>query len=441
MFKLFLLYSIIYFCRTGDYIPFVGKLSLLDTVRHELLVAVLVLMAIIFSDVAKKNLAAAFQNGAWKAFSFFVLLGFLSIPLSVWPGYAFSQFIDFFKLFLFGIMIVSCIRTEEEFNKYIVLYIICMLYVAADPLLNYLSGHFMVDHSGGVDTYRAFSNILFYRNPNVLAITLLQCLPFIYYKIAYNGFFAQKLKNGIWAAAILLIVFIVIVTGSRGGFLVLAGLAFFISYRSPYRKLAMLSGIILGIVMWSMMDPEYQHRFETITQMGESDTSAENRILGLEHGFAMLKEHPILGVGIGCYPVARWHMFHTSLWAHNLPGQLMGDLGILGTVTFVVFLFKCFKNTRETRKILLDNGAGKSLLYYQSMALDASLFGQIINGIGQHSLYLYGFYVIGAMTVVLLRVTEARLKEQKPKEVDSEKNTNHRLLFPPHTVKRSIPPA
>jgi O-antigen ligase len=235
--------------------------------------------------------------------------------------------------------------------------------------------------------------------------------------------------------------FIVIVTGSRGGFLVLAGLAFFISYRSPYRKLAMVIGIVLAVLMWSMMDPEYQHRFSTITQMGESDTSAENRILGLKHGFLMLQEHPILGVGVGCYPVARWHMFHNSLWAHNLPGQLMGDLGILGTVTFLVFLFKCFKNTRETRRILVENGMQSSLLYYQAMAMEASLFAQIINGIGQHSLYLYGFYVIGALTVVILRITELKAKEKTVEEVHSEENINHRLLFPSHTVKRRVPPA
>lgn len=252
--------------------------------------------------------------------------------------------------------------------------------------------------------YRVESPILFYRNPNVLAITLLQCLPFIYYRITYNGLFKEKAKNSILIAGAMLILFIVIITGSRGGFIVLVGLAFIISYRSHYRKLAIFSGIFMAVVIWSMMSEDFQQRYSTITELGASDKSASDRILGLKHGFMMLLDRPILGVGVGCYPIARWRMFESALWAHNLPGQLMGDLGLLGTITFVVFLFKSYKNTRETRKILVENNMQNSLIYYQVMALEASMFAQIINGIAQHSLYLFGFYVTGTLMIVVLRI-------------------------------------
>jgi hypothetical protein len=421
MFRLLLLYSIIYFCRTGDYIPFVGKVALLDTIRHELLVAVMVLITIIFNGNGQRNVAVAFQNDAWKTYTFFVILTFFSIPFSVWPGNAFDWFVDFFKLFLFCVMVVACIQTEDEFNKFILLYIVCMVYIAYGPLQNYLTGTFMYDYSGGTVTERIGSPIRFYGNPNVLAITLLQCVPFIYYRITYNGLFQKVVVNSIWLGIIVLLLFIVIVTGSRGGFLVLGGMVLLIGYRSPYRWSALTSGFVLFVIMWFWMGEEYQTRYMTISELGQSDKSASDRILGLQHGFMMLLSHPILGVGIGCYHIARWHMFENILWAHNLLGQLMGDLGILGTVTFLVLLYQSFKNTRYTRRILTENSMESSLLYYQAMALEASLFAQIINGIGQHSLYLFGFYVMGTLTVIIQRITEKMVREQSKGKKSSER--------------------
>ncbi len=408
VFLLLFLYSVIYFCRTGEYVPFIGQVHFLATIRHEALVALLLLGVIILSTEGRRNLGEAFQNGAWKAHVAFLGLTFLSIPFAAWPGNAFSWFVDFFKLFLFCVMIVACIRDENEFNKYILVYIVCMIYIAYGPVQNYLAGNFMYDYA--THTHRIGSPINFYKNPNVLAATLLQCVPFIYYRIVHTGLFQKKLVNGIWIAVIAMMLFVVIITGSRGGFLVLAGLAFIICYRSSYRKAALVCGLVLAVIGWFVMGEEYQQRYMTITEMGESDKPAMDRILGLKHGFQMMLSRPVLGVGIGCYHHARWHMFEYPLWAHSLPGQLMGELGVLGTVTFVVFIFQFYKNTRQTRRNLAENGMQSSMLAYQALALEASMFAQIINGIGQHSLYLFGFYVMSALSVVLLRITKYKVK-------------------------------
>jgi O-antigen ligase len=265
-----------------------------------------------------------------------------------------------------------------------------MVYVAYGPLQNYLTGTFLYDYATG--TNRIASPIKFYKNPNVLAVTLLQCLPFVYYRIAYNGLFTKKFENAIWLSVIGLMIFIVLITGSRGGFLVAVGIGFVIAYRSRYRVPALISGIVTAVVVWFLMGQEYQQRYATITEFGESDKPAQDRILGLQHGFLMMLRYPILGVGIGNFESGRWNMFGNSLWAHNLPGQLMGELGILGTIAFCVFVYQCFKNTRRVRQILNENGMRSSPLYYHAMAL--------------HSLYLFGFYVMGALTVVLLRITQ-----------------------------------
>lgn len=158
---------------------------------------------------------AAFHNDARRAYTFFLILTLFSIPFAAWLGNAFSWFMNFFKLFLFCVMTVACIRTEDELSKYIFLYIVCMVYINYGPIQNYLNGK--LDHDLATGTNRIASPIKFYKNPNVLACTLLQCVPFIYYRIAHNGFFQKKFVNSVWFAIIAIIIFVVIITGSRGG--------------------------------------------------------------------------------------------------------------------------------------------------------------------------------------------------------------------------------
>ncbi|SPD75005.1 membrane hypothetical protein [uncultured Desulfobacterium sp.] len=393
---------------------FIGKISLLEKMRHEALTGLLLLLVIFLNNDAINKIKLAFKNGAWKAYVLFGFVTFLSIPFSVWPGNAFHLFIDFFKLFLFCLMIVGCIRGEKEFNSFVVLFIICMVYVTLGAFQNHLTGTYAFDYATG--TYRIESPIKFYRNSNVLAVSILQCLPFIYYRIIHNVIIKKKVENALLLIIMGLMMFIVVLTGSRGGFLVFAGLMVFISYRSQYRKSAMLIMLIVAVGIWILMGQEYQNRYSTISELGQSDKPAHDRILGLQHGFEMLLSRPIIGVGIGCYQHARWHMFNNPLWAHNLPGQLMGELGVSGTIVFIILLWQCYRNTIKARILLADNGFRLSSLYSHAMAIEASLFAQIINGIGQHSLYLYGFYLMNALSVALLRITENKVEVQESSE-------------------------
>lgn len=438
MFVLLLLYSVIYFCRTGDLVPFLGRVPLLAAVRHEALVAVLVLVVVVQNEEARRNLVGAFRNGAWKTYTLFVVLAGLSIPFAAWPGNAFDWFVDFFKLFLFCVMIVGAIRSEREFDRFVLVYLICMAYVAIGPIQNYLAGNFMYDYATG--THRIGSPIRFYKNPNVLAVTLLQCVPFIYYRMVCTGFLRKKLFSILSVASITTMLFVVVITGSRGAVLVVIGMAAMICWRSRYRTVTIVVGLVLAAVAWGVIGPEYQQRYLTIGEFGESDKPAMDRILGLKHGFLMMLAHPISGVGIGCYHHARWHMFEYPLWAHSLPGQLMGELGIPGTITFIVFLWLCYRNTRATRRLLSESGMQSDMLYYCALAIEASLFAQIINGIAQHSLYLFGFYVMGALSVVLLRLAEKKVAASRPEqERNDEKGPDRRVLLPADTGKRRLP--
>ena len=116
----------------------------------------------------------------------------------------------------------------------------------------------------------------------------------------------------------------------------------------------------------------------------------------------MFLDHPLMGVGAGNFPTA-WALLYSGegprVWMqpHNMLGQLLGELGFLGLMAFVFFLFITFKEIFRTRRNI-EKG---TWLYHFSKAVEVSLLLLLISGLFGHNLYRYSWYFLAALTVVL----------------------------------------
>ena len=160
------------------------------------------------------------------------------------------------------------------------------------------------------------------------------------------------------------------------------------------------------------MSDQYISYMGSLLNLG-GDLSSSSRILRLRHGIEMMIKRPILGVGPGCYPIARSMWFGWSLWAHNHYGQLMGDLGITGTIVWFGFLCSYYKRllwlkVQRTSNFVNSNNMAKGMIVVTIVRLTL--------GMGSHSLYTSIWYIIAACAVVCTRAYHDVL----PK---SEKNT------------------
>jgi hypothetical protein len=118
------------------------------------------------------------------------------------------------------------------------------------------------------------------------------------------------------------------------------------------RRLAhIVAGFTFVLFLWLFMPMEQKNRFRTIWDPNagprNAAVSAEGRIKGFESGMAMFKRYPLTGVGIGNFKAYRAAQLDGPFSAHNLVGQLLGETGLLGGLTFVLMVAVILASCRQ----------------------------------------------------------------------------------------------
>ena len=68
-------------------------------------------------------------------------------------------------------------------------------------------------------------------------------------------------------------------------------------------------------------------------------------MVGMIHGLEMVRlKGKVFGVGPGCFILARGKYFGYTMEAHNIYGELIGDLGIPGTILWFLLIRQVFLN-------------------------------------------------------------------------------------------------
>jgi O-antigen ligase len=152
----------------------------------------------------------------------------------------------------------------------------------------------------------------------------------------------------------------IFLSGSRGGMLALFGelvvlSVVLIKQRHDLRAAAALGLFLLlvvGLLTWLGGD-ELSRRLATV-HSSHTDISADMRFQINRDGLRMFRQHPILGWGLGCFPVAypQFRTFYTNFFvnqAHDDYLQLLVEMGLLGFATMIWYLVVLFR--RAWRKI------------------------------------------------------------------------------------------
>ena len=127
-----------------------------------------------------------------------------------------------------------------------------------------------------------------------------------------------------------------------------------LAFRSnSWRKkiLAALGGVVFLALLWFTMSDEARNRLRTVWDPdagpANATTSAHGRVEGLHAGLAMAQKYPLAGVGMGNFiPYRVAHLDGVGLLAHNLPGQVLGEAGLVGFAAFFLLVFVMCWNCR-----------------------------------------------------------------------------------------------
>jgi putative inorganic carbon (HCO3(-)) transporter len=422
-FAFFLYFTLDFFLRFSVRVP--GYSSLRPT-----LVAVVILALLLF--LQREKLVEKFQHPVFKPI--FVLLAYLviSLPLVEWPGSVIRNNLDpFVKAIVFLFFTALIVDTRRRLVWFIGVFIFCQVVRVLEPLyLNLTQGYW------GSSTYlstKEFANRLSGApadviNPNELGFVIVTVIPFLHY-LLWTG--RWKLKT-VYLVLMPLLLYALILTMSRGAFLALMVVSFFI-FKESRHKTALVGVAVMAIVgAFSVMTPVQKERYLSIIDRDvEGGASAEGRIQGMIQEFQLGLTRPVVGHGLGTTGETKANKLGRRQASHNLYAELLIEIGIIGFAIFVAFLVRAFKQLKVLQAAF-GRTARTDASFYENLnkVLICLFWMYAVYSLNYWGLSQYYWYLFGGLTIALGRL--AILENSTPMKdagVITETNENGRFTL------------
>lgn len=309
-----------------------------------------------FLFIGFKNRNIFFQ-GKYLISTLFLSITLIGLISSIWAYNKIESFItagQFFTIYLIFYIFLS-LPDEKNFIKYFAYFILIFSFYEVSWSLKIFLQYFFSEGYTGRNLYFAGMSA----NPNITAFSVaikLAILPLITEKILHNRFI--KLLSYI---LMILSIFIILLMGSRGGYLalfllIIGTLSYFI-FTKNLKKLTFNSIIfLLGILIFVILNNNKIDVIEKLNTININtvDGSIDQRLRYYKFSLDIIKENP-LGIGLGNWKLESIERdkefildFIIPYHCHNDLLEITSETGILGGLIFIsifILLFKqIFKN-------------------------------------------------------------------------------------------------
>lgn len=287
---------------------------------------------------------SSFASVLITSFLFMVLI---SIVFAQYPEFSKKEFMQFFNWFIIYFLIINIVNTRERFYIFL-----CVFFVASAKIAIGTSKTWAL---------RGFSFTAwglngppgFFQNSGELAILMLVLFPLAFYM--YQAFKDRVARWEKWILILCWVCPILTILGasSRGAQLALA-VQLLVMFRKSMFKIKPLIGVlVLCSLIFYLLPQEQKDRFSS---SGDDQTS-QQRLLYWEHGWEMMKDYPLTGVGFFNFaPYYEVHHRRDMLYAsvqlpHNIFIQVGTDTGFIGVFIFIGLILYSFATALKLRKL------------------------------------------------------------------------------------------
>lgn len=333
----------------------------------------------------------------------YALLILISTITSIDPSGSFRDLAIHFTAIGFVLVVINNIQTKEDFNILVTFLVIAATLVALYGLYQYKVGVEMedkwVDAVNNPDVKTRVYSV--FGNPNILAEYLIMIIPIS----AALFWYSKKIhKKAIFLITSLILTIALVLTLSRGGWVGFAfGIFIFIILIEKKLLLALIPIALLGIYF---LPQSIINRILTIGNLGDSSNAYRIRLWKIT--LEIIRDNWLVGVGFGYIPFKT--TFETYIrtmpayHSHNTYLQTMGEMGILGLIVFVMFIFVLYKYA--IKRLMKDEDR-----YIRTMAggVLAGLSALLAHGAVESVLYLpkiiITFWTLVALILALMRIS------------------------------------
>jgi putative inorganic carbon (HCO3(-)) transporter len=401
-----LVYSSYFFIRPQEFIPGLAAIPFEKPMAF-------LLLALALYKARRESGHILKVNNLDKSLVLFVGAALMSLITSIWISHSYEIWYKLFRLLIFYFLITRLISTKRQLKVLLMVIILSGAFHAAASTINYYNG--IRDYSMGI--YRAVGLDTEYGQPNSLAATLVYTLPFIYYYFTRE---TSRFSKILLISITPVILWCIILSGSRTGMMGVIFFVLLIVLESRHKFVLLGAGAIILLSTWAVMPDQYKGRFISTTDFSSQTgaaQSARGRIHGLTRGIEMLTDRPILGYGIGNFGTADAIVYKTSwLQAHNLYGQIMSELGMVGTIAFIIWMYYLFKTSKIAQRYFKEKDR---FLYKTAILVRVQTLCLFFMGLGGHNMYRYNWFIASAAATLLLKfITEYKDKNLALKSVE-----------------------
>jgi probable O-glycosylation ligase (exosortase A-associated) len=370
-------------------------LSFLHPFRLALVSAALAL----FSHFCSKGPKLKF-DAETRCVIFIALWSLISVPKSIWPGGSLEFFLgQFSKVIITYVLLANVLKSVSSIKKLMGYMVVFCAFIALQGINNYLSGNFI-----GYGRIEGTGAILA-ANSNDLALTLNLIIPLA---MGLAEMAQERRQRLLWYSLAVLSVVGVVVSFSRGGFVVLAVIGFI-----WLRQRAKISGfkiyvlaLLLVLCVLPMLPGGYTDRLSTIFNFSEDKTGSANaRWRGTKAALDVMADHPITGVGLGMNILAMKGRGLGWIHTHNVYLEIGADIGIPGMIVFIFLLFRLIKNMSIIKKAHLSEHR-KPAVAVLAHSVQTSLIGFAVAGFLHPVSYHFYFYYLAGFAVAIKHVED-----------------------------------
>jgi O-antigen ligase len=316
------------------------------------------------------------------------LLGWfiLAIPFAYWRGGSFQIVRDnLSKILLLTIVMMNVVNTMSRLRT------LLMVQVISVAFMGWIS-YTHLDSAG-----RATGNSASFGDSNELAVLLCICLPVLFFFVLEASFIGKVF----FTALIVLILYTILMTYSRTGFLAVAVAVvaliwhFGIKTRNYFR--VVIGGILLLIVLFALMPSGYEKLINSIydndavvagTVRSDAAVSREARLQLLKRAIEVTLKNPIFGVGWGGFPQlsGSWRVEHNTFL------ELSTEAGLPALALFLLLVYFTFLNLRNAERLALP----QSKVWRLAGALRASCWAFVIGACFLNlATYFFPYFLFG----------------------------------------------
>jgi hypothetical protein len=349
-------------------------------------------------------------------------LAVLTVPIAVWPGGSFHYLTAIYmKIIVLFLLVLYWCRSVQDVRRMIwACAVAAVILVIAGALTGSIQASRIKDSSESYDA-------------NDLALLLDIMLPLALYLFATSTWLLRMVLAGM----MLVFLYGLVLTQSRGGFLALLAVGALVLRRSALKRSHKIAFTSLAILVFGLIAGKaYWERIETMwAPKTEYDRTAGGRTELWKTGLGLLAKRP-WGVGIDGFAVAEG-LSHggKGKWsaAHNSFLQVAVELGVAGFVVFVLVLLSTFKTLRQVQLLLRPPPDRKATprigraplvrapllgkpkkqldvrenILLLASALEVSLCGFAVGGFFLSQAYSGMLYVLLGLSVVCMRLADA----------------------------------